>query len=290
MLNAADELALDSDADPNETDQALDAANDDAALTDGAEDTSAEADEVVITIGDEPAPQDDDDAARTAPEWVRELRKSSREKDRRIRELEQKVSASVPATPAVVVGVKPRLEDCDYDTEKFEASLEAWHERKQTVDAEAVQRQNAAQAEQRAWDERLEHHGKLKSALKVSDYDDAEATVEGALSVTQRGLIVHGADNSAHLVYALGKNPKTLKELAAIGDPVKFAFAVAKLEAKLKVTPRKAAPVPERQVRGNASTAPDTVLERLRAEADRTGNRTKVAAHMKQVNVKTQAK
>ena len=56
-----------------------------------------EAGEVVISLGGEAvAPEEDENAA---PQWVRELRKSNREKDRRIRELEQKV-ATTPANAA----------------------------------------------------------------------------------------------------------------------------------------------------------------------------------------------
>ena len=40
---------------------------------------------LVITLGDED-PQQEEEQAR-APEWVRELRKANREKDKRIREL-----------------------------------------------------------------------------------------------------------------------------------------------------------------------------------------------------------
>lgn len=247
-----------------------------------------EEDEVVITIGDETPPSAEEEEAR-APEWVRELRKSNREKDRRIRELEQKVSTVTPAPSAIVVGEEPTFEGCDYDADKFKRELNAWNARKVAADAEVAKKQSAATAEKEAWDARLEHHGKLKSELKVKDYDDAEAAVEAALNVTQRGLIVHGADNSAQVNYALGKNPKTLKELAAITDPVKFAFAVAKLETKLKVTPRKTAPVPERDVRGNVapSGVVDSQLARLQAQADKTGDRSKVAAH---IRAKNQAK
>jgi hypothetical protein len=56
--------------------------------------------------------------------------------------------------------------------------------------------------------------------------------------------MLQGADNPALVVYALGKNPKKAKELSEIKDPVKFAFAVAKLEKELKVTNRRAAPHP----------------------------------------------
>ena len=72
----------------------------------------------------------------------------------------------------------------------------------------------------------------------------------------------------------------------AIGDfdPVKFAFAVAKLETQLKVTNRKAAPPPESTVRGTGrvSGAVDSTLERLRADAEKTGDYSKVMQYKRQ--------
>jgi hypothetical protein len=86
------------------------------------------------------------------------------------------------------------------------------------------------------------------------------------------------------VIYALGKNPKKAAELAKLTDPVKFAFAVAKLEKELKVTNRRAAPAPERVVQGTGrvSGAVDSTLERLREEAARTGNMTKVLQYKRQ--------
>ena len=86
------------------------------------------------------------------------------------------------------------------------------------------------------------------------------------------------------MIYALGKNPTKAKELSAINDPVKFAFAVAKLETQLKVTNRKAAPPPESTVRGTGrvSGAVDSTLERLRADAEKTGDYSKVMQYKRQ--------
>jgi hypothetical protein len=72
--------------------------------------------------------------------------------------------------------------------------------------------------------------------------------------------------------------------LSKIEDPVKFAFAVAKLEKDLKVTNRKAAPAPERMISstGRVSGAVDSTLERLREEAARTGDMTKVIRYKQQ--------
>jgi hypothetical protein len=118
--------------------------------------------------------------------------------------------------------------------------------------------------------------------LKVRDYEESEAFAQDNLTVTQQGIIIQGSDNPALIIYALGKNTKRAKELASINDPVKFAFAVAKLETQLKVTTRKASTAPERTIAnggGRLSGAIDSTLDRLRAEALQTGDLSKVMAY-----------
>lgn len=249
----------------------------------GAEGEGAD-DEVVVTIGEEPPASHEDEVAK-APEWVRELRKSSREKDRKIRELEDKLKTTTGAeTKPAPLGKKPTLEECDYDAEKFEAELASWYDRKRKADEEAARVEAEQKAAQTAWQAKLDSYGKAKAELKVKDFDDAEALVQESFSQTQQGIMLQGAENPALLIYALGKNPKKAKELASTTDPVKFAFAVAKLETQLKVTNRKAAPPPEKTVRGTGpvSGTVDSQLERLRAEAEKTGDYSKVMAYRRQ--------
>jgi hypothetical protein len=240
-----------------------------------------------VTFG-EAAPASEDDENR-APEWVRELRKQNRELIRENRELRAKHTDAAPS--ATVVGKKPTLEACDYDESKFETELEAWHARKRKAEGEDEARRKAEEAEAAAWQAKLDAYGKRKSELKVRDFDDAEEQVKASFNVTQQGVLLQGSDNPALLVYALGKNPNKAKELAAITDPVKFAFAVAKLETQLKVTPKKATPLPEKPIRGSAAVtgAVDSNLERLRAEAERTGDFTKVFAYKQQQRAKRAA-
>ena len=240
--------------------------------------SQADDDAVVVTIGDEQPPEEEQHAQ--APAWVKELRKSQRELQRENRELKARLQqgAAPQAEPAIVLGKKPTLEDHDYDAEKFEQSLADWYEKKRQVDAQAEQARKAQEAQQAAWQEKLNGYQAAKAALKVPDYEDAEHVATETFSVTQQGVMLQGADNPALVIYALGKNPKKAKELAAIADPVKFAFAVAKLESQLKVTNRKAPPPPEKTMRGTGpvSGAVDSTLERLREEAARTGDMTKV--------------
>jgi len=144
--------------------------------------------------------------------------------------------------------------------------------------------EQAEQHQMQAWQSKLENYSKAKAELRVRDYEDAESVAQETLNVLQQGVILQGAENPALVVYAIGKNPKKAKEIADIKDPVKFAFAVARLEKELKVTNRRAAPAPERIIQGTgrSSGAVDSTLERLRAEAEKTGNYTKVLQYKKQ--------
>ena len=269
------------DLDTTSTDALADEAETlDDQQTETALDSEQAEDEVVVQIGEEPPPPEEQ--AR-APDWVRELRKSHRDLQRRNRELEEKVKV-VAVEQKPQVGKKPTLEDLDYDAERYEAALSSWYDQKRRSDEVEAKAREAVAAQDRAWQAKLDSYGKAKAELKVRDFEDAESFAQETFSVTQQGVMLQGAENPALVIYALGKNPTKAKELSSISDPVKFAFAVAKLEAQLKVTPRKAPPPPERAVRGTApvSGTVDSTLERLRDEAARTGNMSKVMAYRRQ--------
>jgi hypothetical protein len=246
-------------------------------------------DQVLVTIGEESPPSDEDEGR--APEWVRELRKQHRQLAQENRELRAKLDQTQPAPQATVVGDEPTLEGCDFDPDKFKADWTAWNSRKAKAEQEAKEREQAESEAQAAWQAKLQGYQQAKAGLKVQDFDDAEEHVRATLNVTQQGVILQGAERPELVVYALGKNPNKAKELASIKDPVKFAFAVAKLETQLKVTPRKQAPLPEKKLPsgGPISGTVDSTLERLRAEAERTGDYTKVFAYRQQQRTKRAA-
>ena len=238
-----------------------------------------DAEDVVVSINGESPPQEEE---VRAPDWVRELRKSNREKERKIRELEAKLTTTATENKPVVLGAKPSLEECDYDSDLYESKLSNWYDRKREADQAEAQARQSQQAEADAWGEKLASYNKAKASLKVRDYEESEAFAQDNLTVTQQGIIIQGSDNPALIIYALGKNTKRAKELASINDPVKFAFAVAKLETQLKVTTRKASTAPERTIAnggGRLSGAIDSTLDRLRAEALQTGDLSKVMAY-----------
>ncbi len=240
--------------------------------------------EVVVTIDGEEPPEDEHGKA---PPWVKEVRKQNREQAKVIRELQTQLSKSTEQKPATL-GAKPKLEDFDYDAEKYEQELASWFDKKRAVEAEAEKARKAQEAQQQQWQNTLESYGKAKAALKARDFDDAEATAQEIFNATQQGVVLEGTDNPALVVYALGKNAKKAAELAKITNPVKFAVAIGKLEEKLKVQTKKTAPPPERVIKssGPISGSIDSTLERLRAEAEKTGNYSKVTAYKAQIRQK----
>ena len=258
--------------------------DDQTATTENAEGEAAagEVEEMVISMGDEVISQEDEEQ-KQAPAWVKDLRKANREKDKRIRELEAKLGGG-QAAQEVKLPPKPKLEDFDYDPDKYEERLTEWFEQKRKFDAQQEAARRAQEEVETAWQTKVEQYNSAKTQLKVPDYDDAEAFVQEKFNVTQQGIIIQGLENPALVVYALGKNQKKALELSQIADPVRFAVAIGKLETQLKVTTRKAPPPPPKTVTGTApvSGAVDSNLERLRADAERTGDYSKVIKYKAQ--------
>jgi hypothetical protein len=267
--------------------------------TDAEPGATADADdgELTITLGEED-PDDDDETGveETAVPVLRKVRNELKERtrglrarDREIAELKARLEqvSSPGAAAAQQLGPEPSMDDADvdYDGEKFKAKYKAWAALKQQRDAEDAKRAAATEAQNRRWQERFDTVNTAGKSLKVPDHDDAVAAFETTFSPLQRGIILGGPDDaklSAQLRYALGRAPKVAKELAAIEDPVKFTFAVADLmNKKLKVAPRRTAPTPERVVRSSVAgaNANDNTLEKLREEARKTGDLSKVVAY-----------
>lgn len=230
--------------------------------------------ELVIQIGDEePEPEPEQ-----APEWVRELRKRDRENQKRIKELEAQLHKE-PETPTLPA--KPKLDDFDYDTDAFEAALESWYETKRTVDAKQAESERAAQQAQQAWQEKVQSYTEAKAKVPFPDFDEAEAFVQDTFDVTQQGLLIKVAKDAPTLVYALGRNPKAAANLAGIKDYAEFVAEAVRLEMNVKTT-RKPATTPEKTVSvptGTGVASTDNTLERLREEAAKTGDFSKVMAY-----------
>jgi hypothetical protein len=281
-MNVADSEADQQEADAAETvvNETSEAGEIQAASTDAEAPESGDDDgELIVSIGEEAPPQPEETAA---PAWVRDLRKHNRELTKRLKELEAKEKLQPVQT---ALPPKPTLESCDYDADEFERQLDGWKDAKRNADdAEASARKQQEHAEQ-AWQSRLSTYTERKQALPADDVDDAEQHVRELFGDMRWAILVDGADDPAMLVYALGKYPERAKELAKIESLAQFTFKAAKLESELKVTKRKPTVAPEKTMTGTAPVGvagADAALERLRADAERTGDYSKVIAYRKQ--------
>jgi cell fate (sporulation/competence/biofilm development) regulator YlbF (YheA/YmcA/DUF963 family) len=252
-----------------------------------------EASEISITIGEPDAAEEDEEGAKP---WVKELRRNQREMARALRDKDAEIARLKGATSTTVepLGEEPTFEGCNYDPDTFRTKVLEWTTRKAAIEQQQRDGEQAAQAERAKWQTRLGAVQAEASKLKVPDYAEASDTLESTFSPLQMGIVLGGPNDpkvSAQLRYALGKNPKKARELAAITDPVKFAFAIAHVEVQLKVTPRKTAPTPERMARSStAGNSPvDNTLAKLQAAADKSGDRSKVVAYMRQQKAKQAA-
>lgn len=245
-----------------------------------------EEDSIVVTIGDEKPPEEEHEKA---PEWVRDLRKSHKELQRKVKEYEAERQRATAAPQAPVVGKKPTLEDHDYDAEAFEVALESWHEQKRAVQDFEQKQKSAQEQAQKEWNERLAKYGQAKQASRIANYDELESAVQEQLSPTQQGIIINLVSDPVKMIAGIGGNKAQLDKFAKISDPAVFIYELGKLETQLKAQPRKAPP-PERTVAGSGGVSGGAIgdqLARLQAEAEKTGDYSKVFQYK---NQKKQAK
>jgi len=253
--------------------------------TDGKSEDDSDEDEVVLTIaGEEPKVEEEE-----LKPWVNELRKNYRDSQRENRMLKEQLKAVQPNQQNTIdPGKKPTLEQFEFDTEEYEKELSIWYDRKRLAEDAELKIQADREREQEEWNKKLVSYNNLKSKLKFKDFGDAEELVKDSLSVIQQGLIIECAENSALVVYALGKNQQRLKELSAITSLAKFASKIGALEKDLSVKKRAKPPSPEKIVKGSGSTsgALNSTLEKLRAEAEKTNDYTKVYQYKREQKAK----
>ncbi|MFJ1518466.1 hypothetical protein ACG59Z_01000 [Acinetobacter sp. ABJ_C1_1] len=239
-----------------------------------------EDEEFDIVVGDE-KPEDGGDPYRgqQAPEWVKQTREENRNYKKRIQELEKQLNQQ-PKTETIELGEKPTLESAGYDADEFERQLVEWTDKKTKFEQQEAAKRAEQEKAQKVWQDKLNSYETKKTAIKskVRDFDEAEELARDALSQTQQGILIHAAEKPELLIYHLGKNPQKAKELAALTDPIQFAFAAAKIDAQIKMTARKPSTSPERKPSGSAalSGSVDNTLAKLRADAEKSGDYTKV--------------
>lgn len=233
-----------------------------------------EVEEISIAVeGD--SPTQDDEVPKDRAAWAKLRAENSRLK----REMES--AKTQKPDEADVLGPKPTLEGCDYDADEFEKRLLSWTDDKRKHDEAQAKKQEAEQAAQAAWQKQILAYEESKRLIRDPAFAESEEIVRNTLNNTQQALLVKYVPNAANAVCAFGKSEKHLKELASEQDPILFVIKARELEQKVTTSkPRKPAVEPERRITGSASNiGADAMLEKLRAEAEKTGDITKVVAY-----------
>lgn len=238
-----------------------------------------EGSEVVIGFSD------DTEADEGDTPLVKRLRDQLRESQRRERANRREPANNADPEPTILA--RPRsTADFDYDEDRFNEAMDAY-EASRDAHAEWKGRQADRDAQRRAvQDEQARKIEQQKNALGVSDYDARSSVVKDALTEGQLAVLINGADNPAQVIYALGRSQSRLDMLAGEQNLARFAVMLGKMEKDIKVS-KKSPPAPDSPVRGATgsltATTADKKLAALEKEAERTGDRSKIAAYRRQL-------
>jgi len=286
VLDNQSEEIVESSNDPNVEEEP----QEEPVISQEENDDDDEEEDRVVTIGDpEEAPETEEPEQEheETPKWVKTVRKSNRRLESENKKLKRQLDElNKPVERPVTLGDKPTIASCGYDDTKYEQQLLGYYDRKRKVEKQVAERQHVVEEQNKQWHGKQERYVSSRKEHNFKDFQDAEEIVSESFNQAQQGIVVQGAEDAALVVYALGKNPKKLAELSKITDPVDFAFKIAKLEAQLKVTSRKA-PLPEKKISGKKSGGlsgnEDVTLQRLRDKADKTGDRSEVVEYMRKM-------
>lgn len=260
--------------------QDIEDGQDDEQDADGEEAESQDdsADDVLDFSFDDDGDSSDPFRGQEAPEWVKKVREENRELKRQLKQRESQQFEQQ------VLREKPTLDDHDYDSDAFEQDYAQWLQEKQQVDAQV-------HAERQKYQQYHERYKADVDAIKAKapDYDEVELSVVDVLSEQKQGLLQMLVDNPAKVVYALGKNsPAQLERLSKLDD-IQFAKQIVLMEMQMSSKTKSRnqnKPKPKTHELEGAAGGADTRLAKLEAEADRTGDRSKVAAYKKQMKSK----
>lgn len=260
---SAEEVTTEQQDQPEKKDQA----DTEQEVTTESEQAEEQPDEYSLRIGDEEIPltEEDDDHVdgQPAPQWVKDLRKNNREKDKELRELRRQLE-EIQSKPAEaqqpqsdVLPPKPTLESCDYDEAAFEQAVTDWHEKKSRAEQQKQQQERQQQENIQKFQQRLQKHQERATKLPVKDYRETEEIVRRELPVIQQEILIHAADEGSELIaYALGKNPQLRQRVAAETDPIRAAFLLGQISKQVSLAPKpKKAIKPEPEVRGGGADA-----------------------------------
>lgn len=281
------EIVEDTDAedDPDEVEDDAEDESDEGEETDadeGSDDDSDEKDTDAIEVVIGSSGEEDETPV------IRTLRKKMRDAERKAKELEKKLEERGDQEKVAELGPKPTLAEFDYDEEKFASSLEGWNERKRKIDAEKERQQKEIEKFNSEWQEKRSAYDKRKAEIGIEDFEETvESQFRDKFDVQQQSVVIDVCRNPEFVMLALSQNEELAEKLAGEKNPVRLAAELARLESKMKVTGMKPKTQPEkRPASTRVARSSNSQLEKLREEAAKTGDFTKVNAYKRQARSK----
>ena len=199
-------------------------------------------------------------------------------------QLEDLQRKSAPAKPQM-----PTLEQFGYDEQRYAQAMADWVRQDvapSVFDQKLSELEETRQQEQakQQRDAALESHYQRADQLKVKDYEATEEAVIGIMGQELVTEIAATVDESANLLYYLGKNPSKAEEFKRMFDenPAKATYALGKFAGGLTVKPasKKSTPAPDTPLNGGGSPGLSWSqrLEKAEKLAEKTGDRTHVVS------------
>lgn len=153
----------------------------------------------------------------------------------------------------------PRLEQFDYDPEKYAAAKAEYAEKKTREKLATEQRANVEKESHN----RLVSSWEDKASVAEAKYDDFHEVVGELQPTNAVSAAVMDAENAGDVAYYLGKHPKEAQRIASL-PPLSAVREIGKLEAKLLAEAPKPkqpskAPAPIDPLKGTGQVASATI-------------------------------
>lgn len=254
---------------------------------------------VIEGEGDEP-PAD----KKSSDKAFGHLRKGLAAAQREAAELRQQLADArkqVPDRAGVTdPGPEPTEESCGYDANRLKVEYLEWVKKSAAFDEAKKKEAADAERDRQEWIpiQTTARGSRDAIAKQTEDFESAEVAFCSVMSPLRQGIIMDlFPERYGELVYVLGRNPDRLKALVEQKNEARFIRELIKLEAKVKPKDKaQKTPTPDKPVQrgsggGSAPTKPgvDPHLERLRKEAERTNDFTKIREYKDSLRNKERA-
>lgn len=251
---------------------------------------SAERFEFFVEGEDTPEPEAKDDRAYA------KMRKTLREKEIRLAELERQLQSQTQPVGAPDPGPEPDEtdEDVNFDQAKLKKKTIEWHEKvnaRKSWDAEQAKKAETAQQETR---EILNKYTAAKTGFskRVQGYDEAEQAFNRMFDAPRQDILFRNCSDAPKVIFLLHtRYPELMERLSKSNSRDEIVRELVKLEVTVKKRTVGTPPAPGKRISGSGSTVQgeDPRLVAARKVAARTNDYKEVNRILREIQEKERA-